>query len=765
MRYLENAKVRDHFKNILKRITTNDKIDRNKIKELENTQIMTKIGQGYIAKIYKIKLDNNYYALKLFHENFHENIENFDLLNEIETLKITSRCVRDNICPNVLYGYGSSDKINKYILLEYIDTSIYDFFENLIITKDNASQYIDIISSMIFQILVGLLVLHEIYDIAHNDLHLKNIFIKKIDKDTVFQYNINNIKYTVPTYGYLIILGDHGRSVSYDILKSQKYLFYKKGKADMYKKFKDKLVPFVIENYESLKFFHNRIIKSYLVDMINDVIKYDGKNIIKKNQIDKHEYNKIKEYVIKNEKEKNDYNDKEYVPKRIVQLLCDTNNIKLINLLPPHIFKIYLTFKNILPQIFTFAETVPVSYILDMFFSIYTDNKEKYNIHNDNIFVIESLYHSTNTIKNYRDNINFKYIMKNKYKYVETFKGIFSDLSKKNIDVYIEENKESVTKIFTFFDGKGIENINNYGYATIKIYNEFNSQNYELYKQINKLINYDICPHFLETYYYYNYYNVPLKIDEKVTNHFFYLLNNIGMTFDNDIITHSTMLCESLLFQLVVIFYSVQKYLKYDSPIIVERMIRYINILPKISFKYIINNKNYYVPIYGYMLVLASPKMLDTQHIIDDRYRQFDTKELYENCMGYIKFCYVIILVSNMKKIGINTIDNIYNICSNTIHSKLDEIQNEIKNKIQNTNIQKKDIFIARKCMNKCIEYLYDNDLLDFSKYIDPFILNIVKTYKNKINDIILEKNIEDIFSKHFKNFEKQINITKTFAL
>jgi hypothetical protein len=49
---------------------------------------------------------------------------------------------------------------------------------------------------------------------VHNDISISNIFYKKINKDTVFKYIINDKIYYVPTYGYLFMLADFERSES-----------------------------------------------------------------------------------------------------------------------------------------------------------------------------------------------------------------------------------------------------------------------------------------------------------------------------------------------------------------------------------------------------------------------------------------------------------------------------------------------------------------------------------------------------------------------
>ena len=131
MRVLDKKTVYKHFKNnILKYIITNGKFDKKKIYEKEKENILIPIGHGNIAKIYKIKIDNDYYAFKLFYENFNESVENYDFENEQNTLNITSKYIEDDMCPNFLYCYKISNDNYKYILLEYADGTIYDLLKN-----------------------------------------------------------------------------------------------------------------------------------------------------------------------------------------------------------------------------------------------------------------------------------------------------------------------------------------------------------------------------------------------------------------------------------------------------------------------------------------------------------------------------------------------------------------------------------------------------------------------------------------------------------
>lgn len=110
MKLLEDDNVKKHFRdNILKNIITNNDFDKHKIKELENKKILKIHNRGNEATIYKISLNEGYYIFKLYYHNF-SNIENrIGFENERNVLSITKKCIQNNICPNYIYCYDTSD--------------------------------------------------------------------------------------------------------------------------------------------------------------------------------------------------------------------------------------------------------------------------------------------------------------------------------------------------------------------------------------------------------------------------------------------------------------------------------------------------------------------------------------------------------------------------------------------------------------------------------------------------------------------------------
>jgi hypothetical protein len=117
------------------------------------------------------------------------------------------KLIINNICPNFIFMYNF-DKIKNNIYLEYIDNDIKHFYDNFKVPITTIE-----FKSLIFQIAYGLLCQYELCNIKHYDTQTVNIFIKRIDKNIIFCYNINNKKYFIPTCGKLFMLGDYGLSI------------------------------------------------------------------------------------------------------------------------------------------------------------------------------------------------------------------------------------------------------------------------------------------------------------------------------------------------------------------------------------------------------------------------------------------------------------------------------------------------------------------------------------------------------------------------
>jgi hypothetical protein len=93
----------------------------------------------------------------------------------------------------------------KYIIIEYADGDCTD------IIKNDLSY--EMLSSFICQVLIGLLCFQKLINMWHNDFRLANILYKKIDKNIILHYKINNENYYIPTHGYLFMIADFGMCI------------------------------------------------------------------------------------------------------------------------------------------------------------------------------------------------------------------------------------------------------------------------------------------------------------------------------------------------------------------------------------------------------------------------------------------------------------------------------------------------------------------------------------------------------------------------
>jgi hypothetical protein len=103
--------------------------------------------------------------------------------------------------------------------MEYADTHVLNFFDNI---RDDI-----VCDSFYFQLLVAIMCYQKYLKAVHTDIRLKNIVYKKINPDTVFNYNINNINYYIPTNGYLFMLIDYEQSQIYSDLNNNPKLLNK----------------------------------------------------------------------------------------------------------------------------------------------------------------------------------------------------------------------------------------------------------------------------------------------------------------------------------------------------------------------------------------------------------------------------------------------------------------------------------------------------------------------------------------------------------
>lgn len=754
MKLLDDNLVIEHFTNtILNNIITNNYFDKNKIKELENKNILIIHNRGNEATIYKIKLDTNFYIFKNYHNNFNKLEDRISFNNEKKVLSVVKMSIQNNICPNFIYCYKSSNDNDKYkySLLEYADGNVYDLFESYKCTIDNKEIYEKLIKSFLFQTLVSLLVLHEKYNIGHNDLHLKNIFYKKIKSDTIFNYKINDCEYSIETEGYLFMLGDFGQSISLEDLKNKKKEYIENNKLEKYKKIEILLSPLISENYNSLMMLHNRLIKSYLEPIIND---NNLKNLFEKKIIAEDNYYKIRKYLLDRNVSKKKLN------KRIIQFSIDNNYINLSSLLPQFIFELYNIFKNLVPYIFAYANYLPLSYILQKFFS---KNMSK-NTKSENIFIIQTT--TLELFTNYRLNMEKNKIMYNEKKYIQDFNTKIDNL--KNKTLYNLFPKSNIFKCNN--EIIGIDYKNNFGCATIFEFSnnkkKENEQIITIKKKLTNIINNNICPHFFKSYLI----NTQNIIDEVCNDTFENIISNDEYKiFLDKIINESIELKFSLIFQFVVINLCIIRYIIDEGTDFYINLysLKYISINKKNNFKYIINNKEYYVPTFGFLLVIHTEdlfNMIKREKIIDET-----------NCLRSLILLYLNIIKKEFCNLDIVKSLDLQNIIEKNSDINLKKEFNNYSKKMSLKIIERyskikkpklsKDDYLEKYLYLMFINFIYLNNKKLLEKYIDKKKLANIINIADTIHKIIYEKNIDDVIEKYFNCFQTKLDTTNTFRL
>jgi len=153
-----------------------------------------------------------------------------------------------------------------------------------------------IIKNIIFQILMGILVMQKILFMVHNDLYIKNIFYKKISKSNIkyFEYNINGEKFYLENIGFLIMIADFGNSQSLLIPESDNRYTYSKIKNMIKNNYDLVLLNKILFSYE-----YKKIIR-YIFSLKTDIYIIINNNYLHYKNIDisKLSKNQIKKFYI-----------------------------------------------------------------------------------------------------------------------------------------------------------------------------------------------------------------------------------------------------------------------------------------------------------------------------------------------------------------------------------------------------------------------------------------------------------------------------------
>jgi hypothetical protein len=89
-------------------------------------------------------------------------------------------------------------------------------FSNPISIKNDI--FSEIIKSLFYQGILTLLWLYMKKSIIHFDINTNNFFVEKTD-ETHFNINIHKHKFSIPLYGYYLIIADFGHSNSIELFE------------------------------------------------------------------------------------------------------------------------------------------------------------------------------------------------------------------------------------------------------------------------------------------------------------------------------------------------------------------------------------------------------------------------------------------------------------------------------------------------------------------------------------------------------------------
>jgi serine/threonine protein kinase len=182
----------------------------DKCKELIDKNSMLFIDKGQQGEIYKVKSEECGSIIikkKIFREKDLKWANNEQWIKdefevEYKIMLLTNRLIDNFICPNFIKTYGFNKEI-PLIIMEYADGDCNFLF------KDD---YYDtsIYKSFLCQVLIAIYIFNNNTLLYHRDMKPENVLYKKIDKNIVFHYKLNEKDYYVPTYGYLFMISDFG---------------------------------------------------------------------------------------------------------------------------------------------------------------------------------------------------------------------------------------------------------------------------------------------------------------------------------------------------------------------------------------------------------------------------------------------------------------------------------------------------------------------------------------------------------------------------
>lgn len=740
-------KANELYNHILVNFIKNNEINKTLFKKYNL------LGKGTTGEIYEL---SNNIVIKYFYKNNEKKyITKYEIIHipmELFINQEASELIDNCICPNFLYCY----KINEsppFLLLEKADGTVKDFLKFVVkhANDTNYKHYYNILKSMIFQLSIALLCMNKYMDIYHYDLQSNNLFYKKINENVMFQYKLNDITYYVPTYGYLFMIGDFGNAISNIQLSKVKYILETThGKSvnltkKIHKVQQDKFKT-LSEDYHFMTMLHNRLLKEFISKTISHETINELKNKFVPSRISFENFNNAIKMI--NPKSKNETENYSVV----IHYLINNHAIDLKDIVPEYILVLYHKINKYVSLFDNIKKFDTVDDYLNMFstFKKYKNDNNNNNINKVVFNVIKNKLH-INTNLHYRKHINERY---NFTTYEKCLKKINKIINTDTYDKFMN---------VVNFPKKYLLESHKCGYASLISYikpsdmntdswSSFVDNSFFIEKKTNLLIDNNICPNFVYTLHYdkKNLYVIKEYIDMSLYNFIFTLITKYE---DGNDKLYTFLL--SITFQILISLLCIEQKIKIKN-ITFGQSHTLLRRIHKVTFNYNVNGIDYYIPTFGYLIMLSNfindATVFNTDNQTNEEIFN-NNKYYYEKLKGFLYTIYVKILYKN----NIRSINNLLEskIISHDDHGILLTFAEKNLNKIKDymKKMHKDIIHLDYHLFEFTMRFAIKNKMIYFNKITSQHFIDQLNDYKIFIKKLLLNEN--SIEKNIFMSFDK----------